>query len=288
MKADATSKMLATQRNEMTEHVIYKRFSERTKDAHNREILLRLSEHELQHHNRWKQHTGREVKPHALKVWLYCVVSMILGMTFGLKLLENNLRKSKAAARQSMASQLAAEPLTSNEDDEERELLGLINEERLNYTSAMVLGLNDALVELTGALAGFTFAMQSPRIVAMAGLISGIAAALSMGGTSYLAKKSEESVHTPLKFALYTGVSYIVTVFLLILPYLIFDNVYISLGVMFLEAIVVITIFNFYISVAKDVSFREKFSEMALMSFGIAAISFGIGFLVREFLGVEL
>jgi VIT1/CCC1 family predicted Fe2+/Mn2+ transporter len=57
---------------------------------------------------------------------------------------------------------------------------------------------------------------------------------------------------------------------------------------MIFDAIIVILIFNFYISVAKDVSFGKRFSEMALLSLGIAAISFAIGFVVRQFLGVEL
>ena len=35
----------------------------------------------------------------------------------------------------------------------------MINDERLQYISSMVLGINDALVELTGAPAGFTFAL---------------------------------------------------------------------------------------------------------------------------------
>ncbi len=43
---------------------------------------------------------------------------------------------------------------------------------------------------------------------------------------------------------------------------------------------------NFYISVAKDLSFKRKFSEMASLSLSIAVISFGMGYVVRTFLGV--
>ena len=52
---------------------------------------------------------------------------------------------------------------------------------RLEYMGSVVLGLNDALVEFTGALAGFTLALSDSRLTALTGSITGIAAALSIG-----------------------------------------------------------------------------------------------------------
>ena len=57
----------------------------------------------------------------------------------------------------------------------------------------MVLGLNDALVELTGTLAGLTFALANARLVALAGIITGIAATLSMAASNYLAERANGS-----------------------------------------------------------------------------------------------
>ncbi|MDI6704563.1 MAG: VIT1/CCC1 transporter family protein [bacterium] len=82
----------------------------------------------------------------------------------------------------------------------------------------MVLGLNDALVELTGALAGFTFALQNTRVVAMAGLITGVAASLSMTTSEYLSTKSEGGAKSPFKASVYTGSAYVLTVMFLIFP----------------------------------------------------------------------
>lgn len=62
---------------------------------------------------------------------------------------------------------------------------------RLSYMSSVVLGLNDALVEFTGALAGFTLALNEPRLVALTGSITGVAAALSMAASEYLSTKSD-------------------------------------------------------------------------------------------------
>jgi VIT1/CCC1 family predicted Fe2+/Mn2+ transporter len=87
----------------------------------------------------------------------------------------------------------AAIDIEKDEKEHERKLINLIGEERLKYVGSMVLGLNDALVELTGALAGFTLAFRNTRLIAMAGFITGIAASLSMAASEYLSTKSEET-----------------------------------------------------------------------------------------------
>lgn len=152
----------------------------------------------------------------------------------------------------------------------------------------VVLGLNDALVELTGALAGFTLALQNARQIAAIGLITGIAASLSMAASEYISTKTEAGKKNPLKASVYTGIAYTCTVFLLILPYLLFSNYYFSLAVTLFNAVLVIAIFTFYVSVAQDIPFRARFAEMAVVSLGVALLSFGIGFLVRLFLHVDV
>jgi VIT1/CCC1 family predicted Fe2+/Mn2+ transporter len=167
----------------------------------------------------------------------------------------------------------------------------LLEEERLLYISSVVLGLNDALVELTGALAGLTLALQDTRLIALSGLITGIAAALSMGASEYLATKSSHDGETnknPFKASIYTGSAYIVTVFVLILPYLLLENFYLCLALTLTAAVVIVAIFNYYVSVAQDVSFKERFTEMAGLSLGVAALSFGVGYIVRALLGVDV
>lgn len=109
-----------------------------------------------------------------------------------------------------------------------------------------------------------------------------------MAGSEYLSHKSEESTQRPGKAAFYTGFAYIVTVAFLIFPYLWLMNVYFALIFMIGNAIVVIFIITFYISVAQDLSFKARFGEMSLISLGIAALTFVIGFLIRTYFGVEL
>lgn len=285
---ELNERLLSSQRNEITEHHIYKKLALATKDNHNREILMHISKDEMRHYDFWKGLTGKHVKPNRFKIWFYYLVSRIFGLTFGIKLMEKGEGVAKNIYRDLSASVPEALKIAEEEDKHEEELIGMIEEERLEYVGAMILGLNDALVELSGSLAGFTLALQDPKLVAMVGLITGIAASLSMGSTSYLASKAEKTSRSPIKSGLYTGIAYIFTVTVLILPYLLLANVLIALAVMILNVIIVVLIFNFYISVAQDLPFMKRFSEMAILSIGIATVSFGIGFLMRQVFGIEI
>ena len=57
---------------------------------------------------------------------------------------------------------------------------------------------------------------------------------------------------------------------------------------MLLSAIAIIAAFNYYIAVAKDLSFKKRFGEMAGISLSVAALSFVIGLLVKHFLGIDI
>jgi len=280
--------ILTAQKNEITEHFIYDKLSRSIKDKHNKKVLKRISKDELRHYEFWKKYTNQEVEPNKLKIWWYYLISRAFGITFGIKLMEAGEESAQVTYRKIAKSVPSAKKIVKDEDEHEKELMDMIDEERLKYVGSMVLGLNDALVELTGALAGFTFALQNTRLIGVTGLITGIAASLSMGTSEYLSTKSEGSEKNPLKAALYTGVAYVLTVLLLIFPYLIFTNVYLALGLAILDAIIVILIFTFYISVAKDTPFKKRFLEMALISLSITGLTFVIGYLVRIFLNVEI
>ena len=177
--------------------------------------------------------------------------------------------------------------IIEDEDRHEKELIAMIDEERLRYVGSMVLGLNDALVELTGALAGFTLAFLNSRIVAMTGLITGIAAALSMATSSYLSTRADGGEKKPGKAAVYTGLAYMITVVLLILPFLLLSDPIISIIWTVINAVIVILVFTYYISVAKDLPFKKRFIEMCAISLGITGLTFIIGFTVRTLFGIE-
>ncbi len=276
------------QKNEITEYQIYKRLARKIKNEGNREVLLKIAGDEHNHYRFWKRYTSTELLPDRKKVFFYTMISRIFGLTFGIKLMErgeDNANKSYTAFAVTIPE---AVNIAEDEDAHEKELINMIKEEKLNYVGSVVLGLNDALVELTGTLAGLSLALQNTRIIALVGLITGIAAALSMAASEYLSTKSEESNNEAARSALYTGIAYIFTVAVLILPYYLFSNYLVCLAVTIALAVLIIFLFNFYISVAKDLNFRQRFLEMLVISLGVALISFGIGFLIRNVFGIEV
>jgi VIT1/CCC1 family predicted Fe2+/Mn2+ transporter len=204
-----------------------------------------------------------------------------LGITFGIKLLEHGEEGAQQAYAKYLTDIPEAQKIMDEENAHEKELITLIDEERLQYVGSIVLGLNDALVELTGALAGFSLALQSTHTIAKVGLITGIAATFSMAASDYLSKKADNSEKSAFKSAAYTGVAYIATVLLLVFPYLIISNYLICLGITIFIAILIIFGFNYYISVAKDLNFKRRFTEMALISLVVSLITFAIGYLVK-------
>ena len=216
--------VLTSQKNEITEHIIYEKLTQSTKDAQNRSVLKRISDDELKHYNFWKQYTGKDTKPDKLKVWMYFLIAKILGITFGIKLMEKGEEKAQTTYEKISEVIPSAKEIVEDEDKHELELINMLDEERLRYVGSIVLGLNDALVELTGALAGLTFALQNTRLTAMAGLITGVAASLSMATSEYLSTKSEGYVKKPLRAAFYTGAAYVITVLFLIFPYFVFGE----------------------------------------------------------------
>jgi len=143
-------------------------------------------------------------------------------------------------------------------------------------------------VELTGALAGLTLALQNEKLIALSGLITGIAASLSMAASEYLSTRSEDTGKHPVRAAIYTGIAYIITVALLVLPYLLIQNYILDLIIALTTAVIIIAVFNYYISVAKGESFRERFLEMAGLSLGVALFSFIVGYFIRQWLGIDV
>ena len=288
LSEDIRKKVILFQQTEITEYHIYKRLSKRIKSEENAKILDQIAEDELRHYKGWKEYTKEEVQPRWFFVWFYYIVSMLFGFTFGVKLME----MGEQAAQKNYADVAKAIPeatkYQAEEDKHEHQLIEMLDEERLQYAGSVVLGLNDALVELTGALAGLTLALQNTKLIALSGLITGIAASLSMAASEYLSTRSEKTSKHPVRAAIYTGIAYISTVTLLILPYLLFDNYYIDLAISLSTAVIIIAVFNYYISVAKGESFRERFIEMAGLSLSVAAFSFVIGYFIRLWLGIEV
>src|SRR3989344_282574 len=159
LNKNGIEEVLIAQKNEITEYNIYLKLADSIKGK-NKEILKNIANDELKHYRLWKKYTKKEVMPSKWNIWKYYLISRIFGLTFGVKLMEKGEKNAQIAYDRISNIVNEAKGVEKEEKEHEKQLIGMIDEERLRYVSSVVLGLNDALVELTGALAGFTLALQ--------------------------------------------------------------------------------------------------------------------------------
>ena len=283
-------RLIRLQRMEITEAEVYRKLAKKQKNENNKQILEQISSQEIEHYNILREITNVDVSASKIRVSLHVLASILLGLTFSLKLME---KIEKGASTEYL--DLGLDDIAKEEDEHEEKLLSLLEEDSLNYLSSVILGLSDALVELTGALAGLTFAFQELKIVALAGLVTGFAASFSMAASEFLATKEEKSERSPMKAAIYTGTSYLVTVLLLVTPYLLLnENSQIIFGLephvqalcaTLIIGLLIIALFNFYVSIAQEYSFKQRFFEMTGILVVVTGISFVIGLVLRDWFG---
>lgn len=281
--------LLSQLKNELTEATIYARLAMLEKDLKNKQILESISADEASHARIIKDILGQDCQISSLKVSWTVFCARVFGITFTLKAMERGENTASKTYRAILKAYPQLAMIAEDEDRHEAELISMLNDERLNNMGAIVLGLNDALVELTGALAGFTFAIDETSKIAKLGLITGLAAAMSMAASAFLSARADaqaggesgEESGNAIKTAAYTGFAYIITVLLLVAPYILLGSATIALGSMLLAAFGIIAFFNFYLSVARGTSFLRGFSVMAGISTIVALISYGFGYLLR-------
>ena len=281
--------LLELQQNEVTEHAVYLNLAKFVKKEDDKNVLISIGKEEYAHAKILEKYTQKKLKPQKFKVFKFFILSIIFGYTFVIKIMEGGEKNAEYIYSKIVAEVPDAKKIAFDEEEHENKLIAILDEDRLKYVGSMVLGLSDALVEISGTLAGLSFALQDNKLVALSGIITGISATLSMASSEYLSAKADGDKNA-LKSCLYTGIMYLITVSLLILPYLVYPNNHYLYALITMLCVVVFIIFFFtyYVSVAKSLPFKKRFFEMAGISLTVAGISFLVGLLVKHFLGIDI
>ncbi len=287
IEPEVMKRLLREQCDEITAYHIYLDIAKIIKEPENAEIIRQIAVNEKKHYEWLKILSGQDVKANRWKRIFYFWVIRLLGLTFGIKLLEKDEVREILEFKELGEEFPGFDEILMNGEQREQELIAMIDEERLRYMGSVVLGLNDALIELMGALAGYTFAFQNTKLIAVTGLITGISGSMSMIASQYLSSR-QEGGRDAVKSMLYTGSAFVITVISMVAPFFLFSNPFVSLATTFGVAIFIIFIFNYYISVAKGYVFRKRFFEMAAISLGVAAISFVIGMVIKRYIGLDI
>ena len=281
------AKLIEIQEKEITEHAVYKTLSEMAKGK-NSEILKQISEDELGHYNEWKNYTQIEIRANRLSVLKYLIISKIFGLMFMMKLMEENEEQAQASYSKVLEELPEAKQILAEEVEHEKLLIEMIDEKRLKYLSSIISGLNDALIELAGELAGFTFALQNTSLIGFAGLIAGIAQFLSSSASElelYLTERNVENKEA-IRKSFFEGSIYLITVFFLITPFFLIQNPFFAMGISAFNSFLIIIFFTYYVSIVKELSLKKLFSITVLITLGIGAVSFIIGWIVKTILNL--
>ena len=192
-------RLLALQKMEATEAEVYRRLAMMQSDPVNKAILEGIALEEERHEVFISEMTGRVVSPNRFQVMKQIILARIFGFTFSIMMMESTENNIASEYRD-----LGLDDIAEEEEVHEENMISMLDEERIRYSGSIVLGMSDALIELTGALAGLTFALKDLNLVALAGLVTGIAAAFSMGASEYLSSRAEKREVSAIKSAFFT------------------------------------------------------------------------------------
>ncbi len=278
--------------DEYTDHLVYQKLAARESSPERRETLLSLSRQEEAHYKFWKSVLdGYEPRVRRLFLRMVVVMRYLFGVTFAVKFLERHeeqvikeYRRVRPFFDGEAAGQL--DQIIADEEKHEDFFIGQINEGVVKYLGFIVLGLADAIIEITGVHAGFLGVTSSTTMAGVAGLIVGFAAAISMATAAYLqAKQSTE--RNPITSALITGFSYILAVVFLALPYFLTGNMLLAFLVSLLMAMLLTAYFTFYSAVLFDRHFGKEFLESSALTLGTAIATYFFGELLGKIFGIH-
>ncbi|MFM2374473.1 MAG: hypothetical protein RLZZ234_468 [Candidatus Parcubacteria bacterium] len=224
---------------------------------------------------------GDEVK-RPLLAYGYVVLRRLLGVTLATHLIINRER--------ARLSHFEAYCVDCLDHDERKAVEAMIarslalvpasEDPHYRFFSYVVLGWNDALIELVGALIGFSLALRDPRIVTVAGLVSGITAAASIAASAYL-QAEHETGKDPHRAAFYTGLSYFVIATLLVLPFVITGSIVWGVVIMLGIALMLVFVLALYSSVVLGKAYLHQVRQILALSLGVAFVAFSVGYFLN-------
>lgn len=289
--------------DELFDHRLYLALAERAPDEATRGLLRHLADHEKRHLEFWARLAGVEpddVAASRARLSAALLLARGLGVAFTIRRLERREAKTIARYNQIADSGLLntgdrneLRRIIDEEESHEKEIESQVTDERVAYLGAAVLGLNDALVELTGGLTGLVSSITDARLIGFTGAVIGTAAALSMAASNFLSagmtppEKQAEGFR-PIKAAAYTGSAYILVVVGLVAPFFLLENRVAALSATWLMALAVIVGFAYYSAVLQDLSFSKRVAQMLALGLGVAIVTFTIGRLISQWFGISV
>ncbi len=275
---------------------VYSRLANSEKNQALRAHFIMLAKYDSNHSRIWDSMSGEEQKGVSdIKVAFYVLIRRLLGAMFAIKLLERGEHKTilnyrnEIFPRSELGDKSKAHEVIDDELRNETALVEAIKNETGNYVGPVVLGLNDALVELIGVIAGLVSAVSNNLFIGFSGLIVGIASAMSMMASYYLSSDlSEVDRLKSLKGGLYTGASYFLTSLLLVAPFFALGERFVAMSFSLVLAASIICLVSYYGAVVNDRPFGKNLAKMLILGLGVAIIVFLVSRTLSAYLRIAI
>ncbi|MDA4125497.1 MAG: rubrerythrin family protein [Thaumarchaeota archaeon] len=280
--------------HEYTDSALYERLSRTVPaDSPFAGILKQLSATEHKHYEFWKKYAPEEeAKVDRLKLYWILFLRRVLGLTFASRFLDRH-ESTVVKEYRSLAGMIpeadksSFEEMVADEQSHENEFAHKIETSAIRYISFVVLGLADALVEITGIHAGSLGIYQLTRIAGYAGIVAGAAASLAMASAAFAQAKQGFQGSARLS-ATYTGVSYFITAIILAAPYFIFEAQIYALTTSLVLAVIIITLITYYSTVISTKPFLRDYVELLAIMFGVTIALYFFGYVIRVATGISI
>jgi vacuolar iron transporter family protein len=279
--------------DEYADRSVYLALSHREKNPAFKKALEDIANGEESHYEFWKSYAPDvKVSPKKLRMYVILLLRIILGLTFILKLMERHEGKLHERYRRIAESippgdKARFQAMMASEEGQENVLIGEIQENRVKYMSFIVLGLADAVVEISGIHAGSLGIYGRTELAGLAGIIAGMAASIAMASAAYA--QAKQGFQGSAKWsAVYTGVSYMITAVFLATPYFLTRNMAGALGVSLVIGVILVAAMTFYDTVISARPFKRQFGEIAGIILAASLALFLVGTLVGQYLGIRI
>jgi len=279
--------------DEYADGAVYKALSRRERNPEFKKALENIASGEQSHYEFWKTYApDAKVSAKRLRLYVILLLRFTLGLTFTLKFMERHEGKLHERYRKIAESIPSGDKerftaMMESEEGQEDLLIGKIHEDRVKYMSFIVLGLADAVVEISGIHAGSLGIYGKTELAGLAGIIAGMAASIAMGTAAYA--QAKQGFQGSAKWsAIYTGVSYMITAILLAMPYFLTRIMAVALGISLVVGVVLVATMTFYDSVISARTFKRQFGEIAGIILAASLALFVIGTVVGQSLGIRI
>lgn len=280
--------------DEFTDSKLYERLAATVKeDSPFSGILKTLAATEYGHYEFWKKYApAEEPRLNGATVFWILLLRRVFGLTFASRYLDRH-EASVVKDYRGLVGMIPEvdrptfDKMVADEEDHEKEFAQKIESSAVQYISFVILGLADALVEISGIHAGSLGIYARTELAGLAGIIAGAAASLAMASAAFAQAKQGFKGSARLSAA-YTGVSYFITAVILATPYFLTASMVVALASSLILAVLIMAFTTYYSTVVSGKPFFRDFLEILLILLGVTVALYVFGYIVRIYTGIGI